>query len=148
SLVIYLVIGMLLGESGLGIRFDDEQVTQAIGYAALALILIEGGLSTRWGSIKGSMGPALSLATVGIVVSVLVVAGGAHLLLGLPWELALLIGAVLASTDSAAVFSVLRTVSLPRRLSGLLEAESGLNDAPVVILVVAFAASAADPGGS
>lgn len=148
SLVIYLVLGMLLGESGLGIRFDDEQVTQAIGYAALALILIEGGLTTKWSGIRGSMGPALSLATVGIVVSVLVVAGGAYLLLGLPWELALLIGAVLASTDSAAVFSVLRTVSLPRRLSGLLEAESGLNDAPVVILVVAFAASAADPGGS
>ena len=148
SLVIYLVIGMLLGEAGLGIRFDDALVTQAIGYAALAFILIEGGLSTRWSSIRGSMGPALSLATVGIVVSVLVVSAGAHFLLKLPWEIALLIGAVLASTDSAAVFSVLRTVSLPRRLSGLLEAESGLNDAPVVILVVAFAANAAAPGES
>jgi potassium/hydrogen antiporter len=74
---------------------------------------------------------------------VLVVAVAAHVVLRLPWEIALIIGAVLASTDSAAVFSVLRTVSLPRRLSGLLEAESGFNDAPVVILVVAFAANAA-----
>ena len=145
SLIIYLVFGMLLGESGLGIRFDDELLTQALGYAALALILIEGGLTTRWSTIRGSMGPALSLATVGVVISVLVVAGAAHLLLEVPWEIALIIGAVLASTDSAAVFSVLRTVSLPRRLSGLLEAESGFNDAPVVILVVAFAANAARP---
>jgi potassium/hydrogen antiporter len=143
SLVIYLALGMLLGEAGLGIRFDDELLTQALGYAALALILIEGGLTTKWSGIRGSMGPALSLATVGIVVSVLVVAVAAHLVLRLPWEIALIIGAVLASTDSAAVFSVLRTVSLPRRLSGLLEAESGFNDAPVVILVVAFAANAA-----
>lgn len=148
SLVIYLVFGMILGESGFGIRFDDEELVQALGYAALSLILIEGGLTTRWDSIKRSMGPALSLATVGIVVSVLVVSAGAHVLLGLPWEISLIIGAVLASTDSAAVFSVLRTVSLPKRLSGLLEAESGLNDAPVVILVVAFAANAAQPGGS
>ena len=148
SLILYLLIGMLLGESGLGIRFDDELLTQALGYSALALILIEGGLSTTWSDIRGSMGPAVSLATVGIVVSVLVVAGAGYLVLGLPWEIALIIGAVLASTDSAAVFSVLRTVSLPRRLSGLLEAESGFNDAPVVILVVAFAASAADGGGT
>lgn len=145
SLIIYLVFGMVLGESGLGIRFDDELLTQALGYAALALILIEGGLTTRWSTIKGSMGPAVSLATVGVVISVLVVAGAAHLLLDVPWEIALIIGAVLASTDSAAVFSVLRTVSLPRRVSGLLEAESGFNDAPVVILVVAFAANAARP---
>lgn len=147
SLIIYLVFGMVLGESGFGIRFDDELLTQALGYAALALILIEGGLTTRWSTIKGSIGPAVSLATVGIVVSVLVVAGAAHLLLGVRWEIALIIGAVLASTDSAAVFAVLRTVSLPKRLSGLLEAESGFNDAPVVILVVAFAANAASPEG-
>lgn len=148
SLIIYLVFGMVLGESGFGIRFDDEQLVQALGYAALALILIEGGLTTRWSTIKGSMGPALSLATVGIVISVLVVSAGAHFLLGIPVEIALIIGAVIASTDSAAVFSVLRTVSLPKRLSGLLEAESGLNDAPVVILVVAFAANAAQSGES
>ncbi|MGA8045888.1 MAG: potassium/proton antiporter [Dermatophilaceae bacterium] len=148
SLIIYLVFGMVLGESGLGIRFDDELLTQALGYAALALILIEGGLTTRWSTIRGSMGPAVSLATVGIIISVLVVAGAAHLLLDVPWEIALIIGAVLASTDSAAVFSVLRTVSLPKRLSGLLEAESGFNDAPVVILVVAFAANAARPDES
>ena len=146
SLVLYLVIGMLLGEAGLGIRFDDDRLAEALGYAALALILIEGGLTTKWSGIRRSLAPALSLATVGIVVSVLVVAYASHLLLGVPFEIALIIGAILASTDAAAVFSVLRTVSLPRRLSGLLEAESGFNDAPVIILVVAFAADAAGGG--
>lgn len=148
SLVIYLVIGMLLGEDGLGIRFNDERLAEALGYAALALILIEGGLTTKWSGIRRAVGPAVALSTVGVVVSVLVVALAAHHLLGVPFEIALVIGAILASTDAAAVFSVLRTVSLPRRLSGLLEAESGFNDAPVVILVVAFAANAASEAES
>ena len=77
----------------------------------------------------------MSLATVGVAVSVAVVAVGGHYLLGLPWELAILLGAVCSPTDAAAVFSVLRVVPLPKRLTGVLEAESGLNDAPTVVLV-------------
>ena len=77
----------------------------------------------------------VSLATVGVGVSVAIVAVGAHYLLGLPWELAVLLGAVTSPTDAAAVFSVLRVVPLPKRLTGALEAESGLNDAPTVVLV-------------
>ena len=84
----------------------------------------------------------LSLATVGVAVSVAVVAVGAHYVLGLPWELAVLLGAVTSPTDAAAVFSVLRVVPLPRRLTGALEAESGLNDAPTVVLVTLISTGA------
>ncbi|WP_249138812.1 potassium/proton antiporter [Phycicoccus avicenniae] len=145
SLLIYLGLGLALGESGLGIRYDSEQLTQSLGYAALVLILVEGGITTRWSGIRASVAPAAVLATVGVAVSVGVVGVVAHLVLGWSWEVSLLIGAVVASTDAAAVFSVLRRVPLPRRVSGMLEAESGFNDAPVVLLVTALAAQLA-PG--
>jgi cell volume regulation protein A len=89
----------------------------------------------------------LVLATVGVAISVAIVAVGTHYLLGLPWELAVLLGAVTSPTDAAAVFSVLRVVPLPRRIIGALEAESGLNDAPTVVLVTLISAHAvADEG--
>ena len=139
SLLIYLGIGVALGQNGLGIDFDNAELTQVLGYAALVVILAEGGLKTSWRDIRPVMPAATVLATVGVAVSVFVTAGGAHWLVGLDWRTSLLLGAIVSSTDAAAVFSVLRTVPLPRRLTGLLEAESGFNDAPVVILVVAFA---------
>ncbi|HET7763411.1 MAG TPA: potassium/proton antiporter [Phycicoccus sp.] len=143
SLLIYLGIGLALGESGFGIDYDSEQLTQVLGYSALVLILIEGGVTTRWSGIRSSVAPAAVLATVGVVVSVVVVGVAAHLFLGWPLEVSFLVGAVLASTDAAAVFSVLRRVPLPRPISGMLEAESGFNDAPVVLLVTALAANLA-----
>ena len=143
SLLIYLGIGLLLGEAGLGITYDDQDLTQVLGYAALVLILVEGGITTEWSGIRRSVAPAAALATVGVTVSVLVVGVAAHLLLGWDWQVAFLVAAVLASTDAAAVFSVLRRVPLPRRISGVLEAESGFNDAPVVLLVTAIAAGLA-----
>ena len=146
SLLIYLAIGLALGESGLGINFDSAQLTQVLGYAALILILSEGGLSTRWEGIRRSVGPAAVLSTVGVLVSVGVVALAARFVLHLNWNNALLVAAILSSTDAAAVFSVLRRVPLPRRITGMLEAESGFNDAPVVILVTALAARSADSG--
>ncbi|QGN59075.1 potassium/proton antiporter [Nostocoides sp. HKS02] len=146
SLLIYLAIGLALGESGLGINFDSAQLTQVLGYAALILILSEGGLSTRWEGIRRSVGPAAVLSTVGVLVSVGVVALAARYVLHLNWDNALLVAAILSSTDAAAVFSVLRRVPLPRRITGMLEAESGFNDAPVVILVTALAARSADGG--
>jgi len=143
TLLLYLAIGVGLGEAGLGIRFDSAELTQVLGYAALILILAEGGLTTEWSSIRRSVAPAALLSSLGVVVSVVVVGAAARFILHLPWSTALLVGAILSSTDAAAVFSVLRTVPLPRRLSGLLEAESGFNDAPVVILVLAFAMDSA-----
>jgi len=142
SLLLYLGIGMAIGEAGLGIRFDSVQLTQVLGYSALVLILAEGGLTTSWDGIRRSVAPAALLSTLGVLVSVGVVGLAAHFVLDVSWTMALLVGAVLASTDAAAVFSVLRRVPLPRRLTGLLEAESGFNDAPVVILVLALAAQA------
>ena len=147
SLLFYLLLGVLLGRSGLGIDFADAQVAHALGFGALALILAEGGLTTSWREVRPCMRLGVSLATVGVTVSVAVVAVGAHFLLDMPWELAILLGAVCSPTDAAAVFSVLRVVPLPKRLTGVLEAESGLNDAPTVVLVSVIASGAAAHGG-
>jgi cell volume regulation protein A len=146
SLLLYLGLGQLIGEKGLGLQFDDAELTGVLGYCALILILAEGGLTTRWETIRPSATAAAVLATVGTCVSVAVVGVAARLLLGLGWPLALLVGAVVSSTDAAAVFSVLRQVPLPGRLVGLLEAESGFNDAPVVIAVVALTGAAGGTG--
>jgi cell volume regulation protein A len=135
SLLVYLLMGVALGESGLGIRFDSASVAHALGFAALVLILAEGGLTTRWTEVRSSIRLGGALATVGVAVSITTMAVLTHYLLGLEWQLAVLLGAVTSPTDAAAVFSVLRRVPLPRRLGGALEAESGLNDAPTVLLV-------------
>lgn len=136
SLLLYLAVGLVLGEDVLGIKFDNAQLAQNLGTAALAIILIEGGLTTRWRDVRAVIAPAGVLATLGVGVSMIVTAVGARLLLGFDWQLSLLLGAVVSSTDAAAVFAVLRTLPLPRRVAGLLEAESGFNDAPTVILVL------------
>ena len=146
SLLLYLGIGVAIGEAG--IQFNSAQLTQVLGYSALVLILAEGGLTTSWEGIRRSVAPAALLSTLGVVVSVAVVGLASHFVLDVSWTVALLVGAVLSSTDAAAVFSVLRRVPLPRRLTGLLEAESGFNDAPVVILVLALAAQASPAGSS
>jgi potassium/hydrogen antiporter len=135
SLLLYLAIGLGIGEAGLGLGFDDVTLVQNAGLVALALILAEGGLTTRWSVIRPALGLALVLATVGVAVSVSVVAAVAHLVVGLELRTAVLLGAVVSSTDAAAVFSVLRSISLRSRPRAVLEAESGFNDAPVVILV-------------
>jgi potassium/hydrogen antiporter len=136
SLLLYLLLGVALGERGLGIEFEDFALTQTLGVAALVVILAEGGLTTRWADVRRAIGPGLSLATVGVAVSVVVTAAIGVWLLDLPWLLALLLGAVISSTDAAAVFATLRRLPLPRRIAAALEAESGLNDAPVILLVV------------
>ncbi|CAM05340.1 potassium/proton antiporter (CPA1 family) [Saccharopolyspora erythraea NRRL 2338] len=138
SLLVFLALGVLIGEDVLGVQFDDALLAQNLGTAALAMILVEGGLTTRWPDVRRLVAPAAALATVGVVLSVAVTALGAHLLLGFDLQLSLLLGAIVASTDAAAVFSVLRTLPLPRRIRGLLEAESGFNDAPTVLLVLLF----------
>jgi len=139
SLLIYLLMGVALGEAGLGIQFEDAELAHALGFAALAIILAEGGVTTEWRAVRPSIRLGVLLATLGVVVSMGVLAAFAHYVLGLEWALAILLGAVCSPTDAAAVFSVLRRVPLPRRLSGALEAESGLNDAPTVVLVTLIA---------
>lgn len=141
SLLIYLGIGVLMGDDVLGLNFDNAALTQVLGYTALVVILAEGGLGTRWNNIKPAIPGAAVLATVGVGISVAVTGLAAHLLLGMDWRVAILLGTVVSPTDAAAVFSVLRKVPLPKRLTGLLEAESGFNDAPVIILVVTLSAT-------
>jgi cell volume regulation protein A len=142
SLLLYLGIGMAVGESGVGVRFEDAGLTLVLGFAALVVILAEGGLTTRWDTIRPVFGVGIALATVGVVVSVAVTAVVAHLALGVEWRIALLLGAVVSSTDAAAVFSTLRRLPLPPRLVAALEVESGLNDAPAVLLVSLLASQA------
>jgi potassium/hydrogen antiporter len=138
SLLLFLAVGVAVGEDGLGLDFDDVQLARSLGTIALAIILVEGGLTTRFADIRKVLAPAGVLATLGVGVSMVVTATAAHVLLGIDWQLALLLGAIVSSTDAAAVFSVLRVLPLPRRVAGLLEAESGFNDAPAVILVLMF----------
>lgn len=147
SLLVYLLMGVALGEAGVGIAFEDAQLAHALGFGALAVILAEGGITTNWRDARPAMRMGLSLATLGVLVSVGVMAVGAHFVLGLSWELSILLGAVCSPTDAAAVFSVLRVVPLPKRITGALEAESGLNDAPTVVLVTLVASGAVGEHG-
>ncbi|HET7174012.1 MAG TPA: potassium/proton antiporter [Nocardioidaceae bacterium] len=135
SLLAYLGMGLILGEAVIGLRFDDPSTAHALGFAALAVILAEGGLTTRWSEVRPSIGVGLTLATVGVVISTAVVGAVVHLVLGVNWRTAFLLGAVVSPTDAAAVFTVLRRVPLRSTVRGALESESGLNDAVAVILV-------------
>jgi cell volume regulation protein A len=140
SLLLYLLIGVALGDSGVGVEFSDAQLANALGFGALVVILAEGGLTTSRHEMRPVARLGGSLATVGVAVSVGVMTVVAHVAFGMSWELAVLLGAVTSPTDAAAVFSVLRRVPLPRRLTSTLEAESGLNDAPTVVLVTLVSA--------
>lgn len=144
TLLIYLAIGLVIGEAGLGLEFDDAGLAQILGLGLLAIILAEGGLTTQWSVIKPVIGSALVLATAGVAVSVAITAGVAYWLLDIDLRTALLLGAVVSSTDAAAVFAVMRRLPVKRRLSATLEAESGFNDAPVVILVALLVSDAWD----
>ncbi|MGH3157454.1 MAG: potassium/proton antiporter, partial [Streptosporangiaceae bacterium] len=135
ALLVFLGLGLVLGEAGIGIRFDNAGLAEVLGLSALVLILAEGGLTTNWAHARSTAPAALVLATVGVAVSIGVVAVCVHWLLGLSWRDALLLGSILAPTDAAAVFSVLRRLPLPHKLSGMLEGESGLND-PLAVLAV------------
>lgn len=136
SLLLFLLVGVVIGNDGLGLDFSDVQLASDLGTTALAVILVEGGLTTRFANIRRLLAPAAVLATVGVAVSMAVIAVAAHLLLGISWQLAFLLGAIVSPTDAAAVFSILRVLPLPRRVAGLLEAESGFNDAPAAIVVL------------
>jgi potassium/hydrogen antiporter len=145
SLLLFLGFGLVLGDFGLGYSFESPDLAQQFGLTALALILAEGGLTTTWSHVRRSVPMAMVMATVGVTVSIIVLALAVHTLLGFDMTTALILGAILASTDAAAVFSVLRRLPLPPRLAGVLEAESGFNDAPTVIAVVLLSEASTDP---
>jgi cell volume regulation protein A len=142
SLLLFLGIGMVIGDDGLDlISLSDPELTQALAIAALVVILYEGGVSIRFHDVRRVAAPALFLATIGVIVTGGVVAAVAGLLLDVDTTTALLVGAVVASTDAAAVFSALRRVSVPRRIGHLLEVESGANDPMAVMLTVGLLAA-------
>jgi len=147
SLLLFLGIGMLIGSDGLGwIDFNDYELARTIGIVALALILFEGGLTSGLFEIRPVLPTAISLAVLGTVATAIVTGLAASWLFDLTTLEGLLLGAVLASTDGAAIFALLRSSTLERKLASTLEAESGLNDPMAVLLVLGFIAWIQDPG--
>ncbi|MBA2415474.1 MAG: potassium/proton antiporter [Geodermatophilaceae bacterium] len=142
SLLLYLGLGILLGESVIGLDFDDAELTRTLGISALVIILAEGGLTTRWVAVRDAVPRSIVLSTLGVAVSIGVTGAVAVLALDISWQTGLLLGAIVSSTDAAAVFSTLRGLGLPRRVTATLELESGFNDAPVVIVVVLLSSDA------
>src|SRR4029079_10238142 len=140
-------IGMLIGSDGLGwIPFNDYERARTIGVVALALILFEGGLTSGLFEIRPVLPTAISLAVLGTVATAVVTGLAASWLFDLTTLEGLLLGAVLASTDGAAIFALLRSSTLQRKLASTLEAESGLNDPMAVLLVLGFIAWIQEPG--
>jgi potassium/hydrogen antiporter len=139
ALVLFLGIGMAVGSEGLGwIDFNNYDLARSIGIVALALILFEGGLASGFEEIRPVLGTSISLATVGTLVTALVGGFAAAWLFGLDTLDGLLVGSIIASTDGAAIFAVLRGSTLRRRLARTLEGEAGLNDPVAVLLVLGF----------
>jgi len=138
-LLVFLFIGMLAGDSGPGqVRFDDVRTTYLVGSVALALILFDGGLRTRFQSIRAVLAPSMVLATIGVLLTALITAPVAKYALDLNWTEALLVGAVVASTDAAAVFLLVHAqgLRLRPRVGATLEVESGTNDPFAVFLTL------------
>src|SRR5690606_25050120 len=129
-LLIFLLVGVLAGESGPGgISFNNVALTYTVGSVALALILFDGGLRTRIATFRSVLAPAGTLATLGVLVTAALTAPAAHYLLKLGWTESLLVGAVVASTDAAAVFFLMhsRGLRLRPRVGATIEVESGTN---------------------
>jgi len=139
GLVLFIVVGMLAGSEGIGgIAFENYAVAHGIGTLALAVILFDGGLRTSVTSLRPVIAPAVSLATVGVVVTAAITGFAASAILDFPLVEGMLLGGIIASTDAAAVFAILRNTGLhlPSRISATLEAESGSNDPMAVFLTV------------
>ncbi|HEX6151876.1 potassium/proton antiporter [Nocardioides sp.] len=147
SLLVYLAIGLALGEAGLGLRFEDADLTQVLGTLALAVILAEGGFTTRWDVVRPVAPLAGVLATFGVFVSVAITTSLVWLVLDVDLRTAIVLGAVASSTDAAAVFAVLRRLPIRPRLRAIVEAESGFNDPPVIILVTVVTSDAWETAG-
>jgi cell volume regulation protein A len=142
-LLVFLLAGVLAGEDGPGgYQFDDYRLSFWVGNLALAIILLDGGMRTAFSTFRTGLRPASLLATVGVLVCAAITAAAARLFLGLDWGQAMLLGAIVGSTDAAAVFSLLTRsgVSLNERVAATLEIESGANDPMAIYLTLSFIA--------
>jgi potassium/hydrogen antiporter len=139
GLLLFLGLGMLAGSEGVGgIHFDDAELARTLGTIALVLILFEGGLTAGWAEIRPVLGTAVSLATIGTVVTAVAAGLAAKWIFDLSTLEGMLVGAAVAATDSAAIFAVLRRSTLEKRLARSLEGESGMNDPVALLLVIGF----------
>jgi cell volume regulation protein A len=140
-LLVFLIVGMLAGEAGpVGIEFDDVRTAYLVGSTAVALILFGGGLRTRFAAFRSVLAPALTLATAGVLIATGVIAAVARYVLGINWAEALLVGAVVASTDTAAVFFLIHTrgLRLRPRVGDTLEVEAGPFAVLLTLLLVEY----------
>ncbi len=135
GLLLYLGIGLIIGEAGLGIHFDDGQLALNISTLFLALLLIDGGFTTRWSDLRPVAIRAGLLASVGVLVSITVASTIAVLVLGVDIRTGILLAAMVSSTDAAATFAILRRMPINAKLRTTLEGESGFNDPPVIVIV-------------
>ncbi|MFL5779807.1 MAG: potassium/proton antiporter [Thermoleophilaceae bacterium] len=146
GLVLFLGLGMAVGSDGAGwIEFNDYRLARTIGVIALALILFEGGLASGFREIRPVLGPGIALATLGTALTAAVAGLAAGWLFDLSTVEGLLLGSIVAATDGAAIFALLRGSTLRRKLARTLEAESGLNDPVAVLLVLAFIQFVTEP---
>ena len=151
SLVLFLAIGMLAGSDGLGVlSFDNPSLVRSLGITALILILFSGGLDTEWTAVRPIMWQGLSLSTIGVLSTALLIGLFVAWVQGFTFLEGLLLGAIVSSTDAAAVFMVLRArrTKIPRRLIQLLEFESGSNDPMAVVLTIALIRLLMEPSTS
>ncbi len=151
SLVLFLAIGMLAGSDGLGgLSFDNPSLVRSLGITALVLILFSGGLDTEWSAVRPIVWQGLSLSTIGVLVTALLMGMFVAWIQGFTFLEGLLLGAIVSSTDAAAVFMVLRArkTKIPRRLIQLLEFESGSNDPMAVVLTIALIRLLTEPSTS
>ncbi len=139
GLLLFLALGMVAGSEGLGgIDFSNARLARTLGTIALVLILFEGGLTAGWSEIRPVLGTAASLATLGTALTALIAGLAAKLIFGLGMLEGMIVGAAIAATDSAAIFAVLRTSTIEKRLARSLEGESGMNDPVALLLVIGF----------
>ncbi|MEC3885386.1 potassium/proton antiporter [Halobacillus litoralis] len=139
ALILFIMVGMAFGSEGLGIvYFSDAGTAQVIGVFALVIILFEGGLHTKWGTVRSVAVPSLSLATIGVLITSLIVGLAAYFLFELSWLESFLFGAIVGSTDAAAVFAALKERNIKAKMGATLEAESGTNDPMAVFLTLSL----------
>lgn len=148
TLILFLAIGMLSGSDGLGLQFDNPEIAQFIGIVSLNFILFSGGLDTNWNSIKPVLGQGITLSTIGVLITSLSLGVFVSFISDFSIYEGLLLGAIVSSTDAAAVFSILRSknLALKYRLRATLELESGSNDPMAYVLTIGFLGLVMNPG--